>query len=223
VSVAVAGRRPHAPVPPTPARLLDAAEALFASRGFAATSIREITRAAGCNIAGINYHFGSKDRLYREVFARRLAVLRDRHLEGIRARPARQPARTLEAVIAAFSESFLSPLGSEGEGRAVVDLLVREMVEPHLPPDLFRTVFVIPVERALAASFCAAVPGLTGAAARRCVRSLVGQLLHEVHVMRRQVPPPSSAAWRVSLHDTVRHIVRFSAAGTRGCTPKEPS
>ncbi|MHC4996593.1 MAG: TetR family transcriptional regulator [Planctomycetota bacterium] len=39
----------------TPARLLDAAEALFARKGYAATSVRDITQAAGCNVASVNY------------------------------------------------------------------------------------------------------------------------------------------------------------------------
>jgi len=57
-------------------RLLDASEGLFASRGYAATSVRDITTEAGCNLAAINYHFGSKHNLYREVFRRRLATTR---------------------------------------------------------------------------------------------------------------------------------------------------
>jgi AcrR family transcriptional regulator len=54
-------------------QLLDAAERLFARRGFDATSVREITGAAACNLAAVNYHFGGKRALYREAFRRRLA------------------------------------------------------------------------------------------------------------------------------------------------------
>lgn len=51
-------------------RLLDAAQKLFAEKGFAATSLRSITKEAGANLAAVNYHFGSKDNLIVELLAR---------------------------------------------------------------------------------------------------------------------------------------------------------
>ncbi|MEX2366654.1 MAG: TetR/AcrR family transcriptional regulator, partial [Pseudohongiellaceae bacterium] len=51
-------------------RILDAAEELFAERGFAETSLRMITSEAGVNLAAVNYHFGSKNALIQAVFAR---------------------------------------------------------------------------------------------------------------------------------------------------------
>ena len=41
-------------------RLLDAAEVLFAEKGFERTTVRDITTAAHCNVASINYHFKNK-------------------------------------------------------------------------------------------------------------------------------------------------------------------
>ena len=48
-------------------RILKAAERLFADRGYEETSIRAIVAKARVNQAAINYHFGGKDGLYREV------------------------------------------------------------------------------------------------------------------------------------------------------------
>jgi AcrR family transcriptional regulator len=56
-------------------RILRAAESLFMDRGFAATSLRMITARAKVNLAAVNYHFGSKEALIREVFGRHLAPL----------------------------------------------------------------------------------------------------------------------------------------------------
>lgn len=53
-------------------RILDAAEALFSEKGFAETSLRNITTKAGVNLAAVNYHFGSKKSLIQAVFARYL-------------------------------------------------------------------------------------------------------------------------------------------------------
>lgn len=58
-------------------RILDAAEVLFAERGFSETSLRTITGAAGVNLAAVNYHFGSKKALIQAMFVRFLDPLVD--------------------------------------------------------------------------------------------------------------------------------------------------
>lgn len=59
----------------TKTRILDAAESLFIVGGYDAMSMRQITSAAGVNLAAVNYHFGSKDALIQAVLARRLDAL----------------------------------------------------------------------------------------------------------------------------------------------------
>lgn len=49
-------------------QLLSCALKLFAEKGFAKTSTREIALAAGANIAAISYYFGDKEGLYRAAF-----------------------------------------------------------------------------------------------------------------------------------------------------------
>jgi TetR/AcrR family transcriptional regulator, regulator of cefoperazone and chloramphenicol sensitivity len=48
-------------------RILKAARSLFADRGYQDTSIRAVVAKARVNQAAINYHFGGKNGLYREV------------------------------------------------------------------------------------------------------------------------------------------------------------
>jgi len=50
--------------------ILDAAEKLFAEKTYSAVSLRELTQAAGVNLAAVNYHFGSKDALLIALFRR---------------------------------------------------------------------------------------------------------------------------------------------------------
>jgi len=45
-------------------RLIDAAGAIFAEKGYEAASIRDICQQASANIAAVNYHFGDKRSLY---------------------------------------------------------------------------------------------------------------------------------------------------------------
>lgn len=51
----------------TRTRLLETAALVFAEHGFATATIRMIAVLARVNVAAVNYHFGSKDGLYREV------------------------------------------------------------------------------------------------------------------------------------------------------------
>ncbi len=56
------GRRPGAP--DTRAAILDAARELFATGGFAGTSVRAVAAAAGVDPALVHHYFGSKDELF---------------------------------------------------------------------------------------------------------------------------------------------------------------
>ncbi len=49
-------------------QILQVAEKLFAHHGFEGTSIREISREAGVNIAMVSYYFGSKEKLMEAIF-----------------------------------------------------------------------------------------------------------------------------------------------------------
>ncbi len=65
----------------TPARLVAAAERLFAEAGEEATSLRAVTRAARSNAAAVHYHFGGRDELTRAVLERQLGPLNVRRLQ----------------------------------------------------------------------------------------------------------------------------------------------
>jgi AcrR family transcriptional regulator len=61
----------------TATRILDVAEELFAARGFAAVSVREIAGRVGLNQASIYNHFPSKQALYESVLERGFAPIRE--------------------------------------------------------------------------------------------------------------------------------------------------
>src|SRR5215213_4302877 len=52
-------------------QIMEAAEELFAEKGFAGTSVRDIADAAGVNLAMISYYFGSKEKMMEAMFNHR--------------------------------------------------------------------------------------------------------------------------------------------------------
>jgi len=64
----------------TQIKIIEAAEVEFAMNGFSGASIRAITSSAGVNTAAINYHFGSKEDLFKEVFRYRVEPINNERL-----------------------------------------------------------------------------------------------------------------------------------------------
>lgn len=95
---------------------MDAAEKLFARRGFHGTSLRDITGEAGVDLALVNYHFGTKKQLLAAVLERRGKVLNEerlRRLTEVRLRAA-PGAPSTEAVVSAFLDPILDRLAHAG-------------------------------------------------------------------------------------------------------------
>ena len=197
-------------------RLLDAAEELFCEHGFEATSIRDIAAAAGCNIASVNYYFGGKDKLYQEVWRRHLITMRVARLASIdKVMSQNEGVPHLEDLLLSYANTFIEPLVDESKGRRFIKLMAREMVDSHLPPNMFLEEMIIPVMTALQRALVKTCPGLEKPKARLVILSIVGQLIQTVHAktMFQQTDNPELP--KFDLTEAVDHIVKFSAAGIR--------
>lgn len=108
----------------TKERLLEAAEELFAVKGFDGTSIEEITRRAKANRAAVSFHFGGKERLYIEAvkFAHRNCISGAPAPEWPAGTPAAQRLRGFIHMFIARMIADLSPQSAQ--------LMMREMVQP---------------------------------------------------------------------------------------------
>ena len=109
-------RRPRSA--PGKERILDAAERLFAQRGFYGVSLRDITQAAGVDVALVSYHFGGKRELFAAVFERRAEVLNRERLELLEEvrRAALPGVPTIEAIVNAFTYPLLERSARGGPG-----------------------------------------------------------------------------------------------------------
>ena len=93
-------------------RLVEAAEKLFAEKGFEAVSVRDITKEAGANVAAVNYHFGSRDGLVLAVMSRYLTPVNQERLaelEKVERNSGGQPA--IEDVLEAYVRPLVAHVG----------------------------------------------------------------------------------------------------------------
>jgi AcrR family transcriptional regulator len=111
-------------------RILRAAERIYAASGFHGMSLRDVTLLAGVNLAAVNYHFGSKDKLILALADRRLTPInaeRIERLEKLRARHGDDPV-PVEELVHALVDPMFKALRQGRNNRAIMVRLVAQMM-----------------------------------------------------------------------------------------------
>ena len=170
----------------TKQRILNAAEFLFAQKGYRGTSLRAITGQADVNLAAVNYHFGSKGILLEEVIKRRLLPLNKTRHERIEAvcNDARKDGKIpdIEAVLLAFIEPTLLFKESSPEAEHFVTFIGRSITDPD---DTVRQVFhqlIKPLFHLLFETVCEALPELPRDLVFWRLQFTLGSLFHTLHM-----------------------------------------
>ncbi len=109
----------------TRARLLDEARRLFAAQGYRGVTVREICAAARANVAAINYHFGGKTGLYREVLSSAIQLMRQTTMQA----RSEGDGGTAEQRLRTFIRVFLHRVG-ESPDAWIRQLMAHEMANP---------------------------------------------------------------------------------------------
>ena len=141
-------------------KILDVAEILFAERGFHSVSIRDITAAAGVDVALVNYHFGGKQLLFETVFMRRAEVLnaeRLRRLDAVVQR-AKPRAPKVEDIIDAFTHPLLDRSARGGPGWKAYFALIAQVNNSTEFGGLMMTRYFDPVVHAFITALRRAFP-----------------------------------------------------------------
>ena len=110
----------------TRARVLNAAARLFAERGFARVTVRDICRKARANVAAVNYHFGGKHGLYTAVMQSAISTMQATS-EAARAAGAGQGP---EERLRSYVNVFLQRVAGRGRETWIHQLMMRELSDP---------------------------------------------------------------------------------------------
>jgi AcrR family transcriptional regulator len=124
-------------------RLLVAAQEAFADQGFKAATVRDICRAAGANIASVNYYFGDKETLYIEAVKRAHTCAARMDTFPVFP-PGTPPAEKLSAFIREMVTRMHAPASP-----TAMKLMMREMADPGKAAHVVVSEFVQPVAFAL--------------------------------------------------------------------------
>ncbi len=194
----------------TKIRLLDAAGQVFAERGPARASVREICRRAGANIAAVNYHFGGKDALYMQVVQHWTRIAHEAHPPGGESTPDAPAAERLRRFIHAFLSRVLDTRRPPWRAK----LLAWEMAEPTAALDELIERYYRPLARQLEGIIRELLgPDADGTTVTRCATSIFGQCLYYPHaraVLARLYPRERIDA--SAIDRLAEHIADFSLA-----------
>ncbi len=198
-------------------RILYEAEGLFAERGFYAVTVREITRAARCNLAAVNYHFGNKKNLYMEVFKCRWKPRAKRIQERFESILGSQEELTLKGVVRSLAEAFIKGPLSDEERLRHSQLMIREMARPTEAFELAVRDVVGPFQKRFAElihPFMAADIGKLDLLLS--VQSIVSMIIH-FNFSRNPVMRITGMEYNDHFKDQlVEHVVKFSMNGLNG-------
>lgn len=194
-------------------RILKAASAVFAEKGYRAAKVGDICKLARTNAAAINYHFGSKDRLYAEVWRHAFDAATQAYPPEGGLGAGDPPKDRLRGTIRSLVGRSVDPgrIGHAGK------LLLREMVNPT---DVIRDVKRDAIQP-LHERMSRLMSQLLGPNAKReqvllCEMSIVHQCMaFGIRLFTGRMPPEAKLdVPPEQLVETLAdHVMRFSLAG----------
>lgn len=197
----------------TRTRLLEAATRLFTERGFGKVTIRDISAAAGTNLAAVSYHFRDKAGLYEEVLSLGLRFAQELNTETMLPREGHPPEERLRHYVRQYLPRIIHP---ERRG-SIYRLLRHEMTDPTPMATSYvrqaimpRIEFLIDIVRELLGD------SATDERVLRCVTSIQAQCLFFLPDPFKNMVADN---WRPESDERIRemadHITDFSLAGIR--------
>jgi TetR/AcrR family transcriptional regulator, regulator of cefoperazone and chloramphenicol sensitivity len=197
--------------------ILDAAGPLFAEKGYKATTIAEICKAAKVNQAAVSFHFGGKEQLY-------IALVRYGYEFALSEVPLPEwaPGTPPQTKLRDFILTFLRRAVAEREPRWPCQLIMREMLEPTAACEEFVRGFVRPNFTVLRSILQELLPADFPEARLKLIGfSIVGQCLHYkvarpvIRLMEQENGPMDEER----IQRLADHITQFSLAALGHAPP----
>lgn len=203
----------------TKEQILNAAEELFARHGYAGTSMRAITKAAGVNLAAVNYHFGTKEKLLSAVVLRRvdpISQARLHSLDELESAAAGEPL-PLESVLRAFIIPVFSigAAGGKPGSEAFLRLIGRLYSEPVESLTAILAERLGEVARRFSAAFGRTLPELALVDLVWRMEFVIGMLCHILMAGDRLALLTGGVCDMSDVDELTDRLVEFAAAGMR--------
>jgi AcrR family transcriptional regulator len=199
-------------------KLLDAAEQLFAEKGFEAVSVRDITQIAKANVAAVNYHFGSREALLGLVMMRYMIPVSEERLARLETLERKWPGKAvpLEEIIDAFVRPLVTQVRkSELSERLFYKLTGRIFAEqgnglPAQIEELFRQ----GAER-FTRAFAKALPTVPPEELAWRIHFVIGGMIHMLTHQDLLQRVSGGVSGAPTMEATIGRFIRFAAAGLR--------
>lgn len=190
--------------------ILTSAEALFAERGYAAVSLRDIATRAGVPVALVGYYFGRKPELFATVFEHRQGNMEER-IARIRAVGAKGPgAGRVEEIVIAWAEPVVRLHGS-ASGSSFSLLVARTAWDPGPEATAIIERFYDPLVHTFLEAMRIALPGCPEERLLWAYEYAVGALL--MYVADKRIERLSGGRATAGDPEMFEDFVRFVSAG----------
>jgi AcrR family transcriptional regulator len=199
-------------------KLLDAAEELFAEKGFEAVSVRDITALAKSNVAAVNYYFGSRDGLLMLVMTRYMMPVNEERIARLEALERKWSGKSvpIEELIDALVRPLVGQVRkSELSERLFYKLMGRIFAQQGdgLPPQIEEQLRQV-VQR-FTRAFVKTLPTVPTDELSWRIHFMAGGMIHMLthqEVLQRLT---NGVAGSPTMEVTLGRFVRFAAAGLR--------
>lgn len=197
-------------------KLLDAAEQLFADKGFEAVSVRDITELAKTNVAAVNYHFGSRDALLTLVMMRSMLPVTEERIARLDALEKKMAGKAapLEEIVDAMVRPLITQVRkSELNERLFYKLIGRIITQQGdgLPNPIEEQLKQV-VDR-FTRAFAMALPSLDQENLVWRIHFMAGGMIHMLSHQDVLYRLTNGAAGAPTMEATLSRFIRFAVAG----------
>jgi AcrR family transcriptional regulator len=201
-------------------RIIEVAEGLFAHRSYTAVSMREITAEAGVGLSAINYHFGTKEAMFKAVFLRRARELnreRAKLMEGAEQRANGGVVPLRELLFALLRPGIRWSFDSGGRS-LFVQFLMRCQMDQSSP---LHEIFYNDFEhlRRFIPNFMRVLPELTEQDILWRLHFTLGALHYTITDLKRLDKMSDGTCDITQFEHTLERIVTYAEAGFRSPAP----